>query len=136
MIGLVAVHLHHTTQLIQVQGSMIMPDLTSSAVWFVKHCMEDRFTNMSRVHHFSIQAYHNALLALSKPYAPSPALPKSSSHPCCDDCKKMFQGNSKPVPCFLCSATVHATCFKTQICFLSRQTPQMLKILMLNAHKL
>ena len=46
--GVISVHLHHTTQLIQVQGSLIMPDSSTAAVWFVKYAMESRFKSLSK----------------------------------------------------------------------------------------
>ena len=122
--GLIAVHLYHTSQLIQVQGSMVMPDMNSAAVWFVKHALEERFRALSKSQHYSIKEFHAALHALSQSTIPSPSpfsntlssSLKISDQTSCDDCKKTFSTNSKPVPCLICDATVHSSCFRSHNC--------------------
>ena len=86
--------------------------LLTAAVWFVKYGLEQRFTKLSKTHHYSIHAYHDALHTLASQSSQS----NTPCQPCCDDCLKVFSGNSKPVPCIVCDATVRSSCFRSHKC--------------------
>ena len=47
--GGVAVHLHHSTRTIQVQGSHKMPDNSKAALWFVKNVIVKKFKEKAKV---------------------------------------------------------------------------------------
>ena len=51
--SMVTLHFHHTTCNLQVQGSRIMPDFNTSAVWFVKNALYERLTYMSKTNQSS-----------------------------------------------------------------------------------
>ena len=68
--SLVSVHLHHSKQKVQVQGSAKMPDQNTSAIWFVLNGMYDRFLLMSKNNQHHITAFNDALLTISSPAQP------------------------------------------------------------------
>ena len=47
-LGGVAVHLHHSTRTIQIQGSQIMPDSTRAALWFLNNVTIVRFKDIAK----------------------------------------------------------------------------------------
>ena len=102
--GVVTIHLHHTKQKIQVQGSTLMPDQNSAAVWFVLNGMYERFLKMSKNNQHHIQAYNRALLTLSKDQQP-----ETTNKDICGHYKKTYTARSKPAPCLtvtICKCTV------------------------------
>ena len=48
ILGGVAVHLHHSTRTIQIQGSQIMPDSARAALWFLNNFVTDRFKELAK----------------------------------------------------------------------------------------
>ena len=59
----VTIHLHHTTRMVQVQGSSILSDGSVAAVWFVKNLLLGLFIKLGRVKGHDISAFNNAVLA-------------------------------------------------------------------------
>ena len=57
-IGVVRVHLRHSTRLVQVQGSAKMPDKTTAAVWFTEQVLSDKFKQLARARSFKITEFN------------------------------------------------------------------------------
>ena len=111
-LGGVTIHLHHSTRTIQVQGSHIMPDSTRSALWFVHNVILIRFKEQSKAKGFAIKNCNEAVLKISKS---RPAEPKTvpNSTNACYFCKSVFNTQSKPSRCALCTNFFHKTsCLK------------------------
>ena len=53
-IGTAAVHLHHSTRTLQIQGSHIMPDSSKAAVWFYNNFISIRFKELAKAKKFDI----------------------------------------------------------------------------------
>ena len=107
MLGTVQVHLHHTTRLVQVQGSAIMHDKTTSAVWFADHVITDRFKQLAKTKQFDITSFNTKMLEMSR--AQHEAV-KSGKY--CSHCGKIFLGQSKPSQCTSCNSYIHRGCIR------------------------
>ena len=108
-LGGVAVHLHHSTRTIQIQGSQIMPDSTRAALWFLKNVTIVRFKDIAKTKKFAIKTFNDAAAKISKKRAPnSPNLQPNS----CQSCNNIFNTQSKPSQCIFCNKFFQKRCIK------------------------
>ena len=105
--GGVAVHLHHSTRTIQVQGSHEMPDKSKAALWFVKNVIVKKFEEQAKVKKFAIKKFNDTV---QRTFTNHEAVPKSSN--ACSECSLLFNTRSKPSMCSSCSVYFHKTCLK------------------------
>ena len=117
-LGTLTIHLHHTTRLIQIQGSFMMPDSTMAPIWFAENLLLPMFKERGAASTPHIQSINNAILSL-KPtqLQPNPKpLPDNPSKKC-GGCLKNFSGNACPMPCTACAKFFHKTsCWKSHHC--------------------
>ena len=85
--GAITVHLHHTTRLVQVQGSAVMYDGQVAAVWFVKNLLLGLFTRLSKDKGHDISAFNDAVLQNKF----NTTNDKSISDSKCDLCNKIMK---------------------------------------------
>ena len=111
-IGGVAVHLHHSTRTIQVQGSCIMPDSSSAVVWFINSVTIKRFRELAKTKKFDIKNFNESVKKL--PQNPAPGVFTSDNS--CQACYSIFNTQSKPSRCNFCSKFFHkSSCLKDHI---------------------
>ena len=116
-LGGVAIHLHHTVQKVQVQGSAILPDNTCAPIWFVNNVIKDRFSRLSRTMSFDISSFNSAVQEMT-----SKSL---NALNICSGCKIQFSGRSVPEFCHQCSHYFHKfKCFpsKSHHCYMKKRT--------------
>ena len=103
-IGKVTIHLHHTKRLVQMQGSVTMPDGCKAPVWFLNTFVRDKFANLAKSRKYDISAFNrliNQMVTLHK---------KSSNVSSnCAQCMRQFSANSRPTLCSSCMQMYHKT---------------------------
>ena len=117
-IGGVTVHLHHSTRTIQVQGSHIMPDSTRAALWFVNNTILVRFKEQSKAKNYAVKACNDSILKSTRNKHVEPRSNFNSGN-ACFACNSIFNTQSKPSRCEVCSKYFHKTsCLKehTKVC--------------------
>ena len=107
--GGVAVHLHHSTRNIQVQGSHQMPDRSKAALWFVDNVVVKRFKEQAKIKKFAIKNFNDSVQRTS---SGSGIVPNTSNSNACKDCNILFNSRSKPSICSYCSQYLHKSCLK------------------------
>ena len=123
------VTLHNGTRVIQVQGSLIMPDGEPSASWFVTNILSPQLTSLAGKKNADITSYHSALSSMhsSKPtkIARRPSATAKSRK--CDACPKTLHNNI-PFPCSAgkCNLVLHKKCAPTNMhtCPTQQSLPQ------------
>ena len=114
-LGGVAVHLHHSTRTIQVQGSHYMPDASRAALWFVNNVILVRFKDQAKAKNFAIQ---NCNETFRKDAQTVNNHTKTSTEPnnSCHSCNLVFNTKSKPSLCEKCAKYFHKTnCLKDHV---------------------
>ena len=111
-LGTAAVHLHHSTRTLQIQGSQIMPDSSKAAVWFYNTFISTRFKELAKAKKFDISNVNSSILKLSrKPIHDSQHDPAPINS--CQECKAPFISKAKPSRCNQCGKYFHKrTCLK------------------------
>ena len=109
--GSVAVHLHHSTRTIQVQGSAIMPDSTKAAFWFVSKIILKRFQDLAKAKQYAIKNF-NSLVRDFKPTSNYQHTKDSSSNishslNSCQHCLSRFAASARPSVCPHCGKYFH-----------------------------
>ena len=108
----VAVHLHHSTRTIQVQGSHIMPDASRAALWFVNNVILVRFRDQAKAKKFAIKTCNNAFKRDTITGNIADKINNKSNNTC-HSCKSIFNTKSKPSRCENCAKYFHKTsCLK------------------------
>ena len=107
--GGVAVHLHHSTRNIQVQGSHKMPDHSKAALWFVNNVVVKKFKEQAKTKKFAIKNFNDSLQRVS---ASTGIVPNTSNSNACRECNIIFNSRSKPSFCSDCSEYFHKSCLK------------------------
>ena len=77
----ITIHVYNSTQALLVQGTRIMPDSTTAAVWFTKNMLYDHFASKAALHQDEISAFHDALLHLGSNSSVSSAVKKKNQMP-------------------------------------------------------
>ena len=107
--GGVAVHLHHSTRTIQIQGSCIMPDSSRAALWFLNNVTINRFKEIAKAKKFEINNFNEAAKSCT---GPKPTLRNGS----CQSCGNVLIGKAKPSQCVSCQKYFHkSTCLKDHV---------------------
>ena len=117
-LGTLSIHLHHSTRLIQIQGSFMMPDSTMAPIWFAENLLLPMFKERGASSSSHIQSINNAILSLQTTRGQSEqgSLPGNPMKEC-GGCLKNFTGNACPMPCTSCAKFFHKTsCWKTHRC--------------------
>ena len=107
--GGAAVHLHHSTRNIQVQGSHQMPDQSKAALWFVNNVVVKKFREQAKAKKFAIKNFNDSIQRTSSDPGIAPNTFKSNA---CTDCNILFNSRSKPSICSYCSQYLHKSCLK------------------------
>ena len=107
--GGVAVHLHHSSRTIQIQGSHVMPDSTRSPVWFLQNVTLKRFKDIAKSKQFAIKNFNDAARAL---HTTASAKSPSTNSNNCQSCHLIFNTQSKPSQCQFCPKFFHKGCLK------------------------
>ena len=102
-IGKVTVHLHHTTRLLQLQGSSVMPDGNTAPVWFLNTFVKERFTRIAKDKHYDINALNEAIRKVI-----ANEVNEDTSN-ICSLCTRLFTTKAKPTKCVTCSRYFHRT---------------------------
>ena len=128
ILGSLSIHLHHTTRLVQIQGSFKMPDSTLGPVWFAEHVVLPMFKERGKSSSQHIQSINNAILSLKTGGSGSSnaqMLPDISSDKRCGGCLNLFTKRTTPIPCTGCAKFFHKrNCWKSHTsCPLSPLTP-------------
>ena len=106
----VTIHAHNSTRLVQVQGSITMPDRTTSALWFVKNVLNGKFCSLAKAKSFNIAHFNNAVTSMTGPAG-------NQENKKCGLCDVLFDSRSKPVYCPQCVKWFHKTsCHKGHRC--------------------
>ena len=119
-IGGVTIHLHHTTRLVQVQGSAILPDQSYAPVWFVENFIKERFSHLSTTKSQEVASFNNAVQVMVTKF-----LKRVDTQNKCSGCNLQFGGRSVPEFCKDCSNYYHKfKCFpsKTHPCFMKKRS--------------
>ena len=107
-IGGVAVHLHHSTRLIQVQGKSVLPDKSHAPVWFVEQYLKSKFSTLAATKSTEISSMNQTVQDM---LGSSLQVPSKAS---CAGCRVPFNGRSAPEFCSSCSKYFHRSkCFPT-----------------------
>ena len=113
IIGSLTIHLHHTSRLIQIQGSCVMPDSTPATIWFTENVLLPIFKQRGNASATQIQEINNAIIALTKDNN-TMCTPASKR---CGGCSRAFSTRNTPIPCPTCAMFFHkTTCWKTHRC--------------------
>ena len=84
----ISVHLHHSTRLIQIQGSSFMPDRSRAPVWFTNNILKNILKNLARDKSIDIKCFNDAL----KQMAPKKNVTETQQPVFkCARCEKTFQ---------------------------------------------
>ena len=118
----VTISLHHTTQLVQIQGGSKMSDGTKAASFVLNHVIADLFNSRSSTHKSEIDSFNAALLEEAKKRNEdrhTQTIGSATSSMFCSVCSRdMSKNNSKIVPCpkIGCFAKMHTSCFRKHTC--------------------
>ena len=118
--GQVTVHLHHTTRLVQVQGSALLPNGTRAPVWFVERVLRDKFVAQSKDQNYVITKFNKSVGDIL-----SKSTHKVGAKPSCDGCQTSYSGRSAPVRCAECNLSYHKSkCYQSpnHPCYVKRRT--------------
>ena len=107
-LGSVRIHLHHTARKIQLQGGAIMPNLSTSPVWFVDNVLRGHFERLSREKAGDISSLNQAII---KTIEINPTTSSGEVSGKCQGCNLKFTGRSAPELCPQCSCYYHKKCF-------------------------
>ena len=111
-LGGVAVHLHHSSRTIQIQGSSMMPDSTRAAVWFLNNLVLSRFKDIAKTKKFVIKSFNEAARSSSVTVAKNTSTGSNSCH----SCNVIFSLKAKPSKCMSCLKFFHKlTCLKEHV---------------------
>ena len=100
-VGGVVVHLHHSTGLIQVQGTAIMPNSNKAPVWF-SNFMLSRFKILAKAKKYQIKNSNESFRLSGNPPAE-----KNQSINGCNHCNSSFSTQSRPSMCATCKHFYH-----------------------------
>ena len=103
-IGKVTIHLHHTTRLLQLQGSAIMPDGNKAPVWFLNTFVKERFARIAKDKHYDITAMNDAIRKIVN----KEVITEVTCN-ICSLCTRRFTTKAKPTKCPTCSQYFHRT---------------------------
>ena len=107
-VGGVAVHLHHSTRMIQVQGSSVLPDMSHAPVWFVENYIKPKLSLLSASKATDVSSFNQKVQQMVASSL------KSAKEAICGGCKAPFNGRSVPELCKSCSKYYHKfKCFST-----------------------
>ena len=118
--GQVTVHLHHTTRLVQVQGSALLPNGTRAPVWFVERALREKFDAQSKTQSYDISNFNKSVGEIL-----TKSVHKVGAKPSCDGCKSSYSGRSAPVRCAECNLSYYKyKCYQSpnHPCFVRRRT--------------
>ena len=108
-VGGVAVHLHHTTRLVQVQGSSILPDKSHVPIWFVENYFKQKISLLANSKGTEVSSFNQAVKNMAQNY-----LKSTESQSRCAGCHAQFNGRSVPEFCQTCSQFYHKQkCYPT-----------------------
>ena len=127
-LGSLSIHLHHTTRLVQIQGSFKMPDSTQGPVWFAEHVVLPMFKERGKSSFQHIQGINKAILSLKSGASldsTAQIQPDISSNKRCGGCLNLFTKRTSPIPCTGCAKYFHKrNCWKSHTdCPVSSLTP-------------
>ena len=106
----VTVHVHNSTRLVQVQGGSVMPDKSTSALWFVKNVLSGKFYTLAKAKSLNIARFNDAVTDMAR----SVEKPDDRN---CGLCELLFDSRSKPVYCVRCVKWFHKTnCYRGHRC--------------------
>ena len=100
--GGVAVHLHHTTRLIQVQGGSVLPDKSHAPVWFVHHYLKSRLSRLSAEKAQEVSLFNQQVQNMVSAY-----VNLSQNDKKCAGCEIPFNKRSVPELCQTCCKYYH-----------------------------
>ena len=100
--GSVTMHLHHTTRLVQVQGSSILPDKSRAPIWFVQNIMKHILSPLAATKSDEVTLFNN----LVKTMLNNPAGQNFPSNTC-GSCNLNFNDESALEYCQLCMKYYH-----------------------------
>ena len=110
-IGGVAVHLHHSNRVIQIQGSAVMPDKSRAALWFLNFVLL-QFRELARSKNIKIKntnaTFRNTSANL-EPNTNNIQTETSNTNTFCMECNRSFNTQSKPSRCTFCDKFFHRT---------------------------
>ena len=98
-VGTAVLHLHHTQQLVQVQGS--------ASRWFVDNFLKQTFLTEARNQRLFIADLNNVFDAAGRNHAKRAELDDEPKH--CNHCNSKFRKTSKPSVCGNCAKYFHNT---------------------------
>ena len=120
----VAVHLHHSTRTIQIQGSRNMPDSSKAAIWFHTNVVLIKFKDLARVKQFAVNNTNEAIHQMAKQHSSSSPNISPSTTNACQACSSIFKYKAAPSRCDKCGKVFHKKCFKehTKRCTMTPQS--------------
>ena len=102
-------HTHHSTRLIQVQGSALLPDSSHAPIWFVEHFMQHVLSPMAKRKSEEVALFNSKVRSMLKDYAHD-----KEANIVCGVCKEKFIKRSVPEYCTLCRMHIHKfKCFNS-----------------------
>ena len=101
-IGGVTMHLHHSTRLVQVQGSAILPDNSHSPVWFVDNFLRHRILPLASSMAHEVHSFNKLVREMVDKH-----LNDNVKKNLCAGCNEPFNRNSSPVLCSFCDKLFH-----------------------------
>ena len=111
----VTIHTHNSKRCVQVQGGSTMPDRSTSALWFVKNVLYERFKDLAKARSFSIAGFNQAITSAG--YNPGKHSKK------CGFCDRNLDARSFPLNCSSCDKWFHKTnCHKAHRCMSTSNT--------------
>jgi hypothetical protein len=119
-LGGVAVHLHHSTRTIQLQGSSVMPDSSRAALWFLNNVSLKKFKDIAKSKKFEIKNFNKA--ARNVLQTATTAFPDANTNTC-HACTLIFNTKSKPSQCNSCSKFFHKMCIRDHGKFCRKHPP-------------
>ena len=108
----VAVHLHHSTRTIQIQGSRSMPDSSKAALWFHTNVVLRKFSDLARVKQYAVKNTNEAIHQMSRHPSSSSSNTTSTGTNTCNACNSIFRYKAAPSRCDNCGKVFHKKCFK------------------------
>ena len=117
-VGGVAVHLHHTTRLVQVQGSSILPDKSHVPIWFVENYFKQKISLLANMKGKEVSAFNQAVKDMAQNYL-------KTTQPLCAGCNAQFNGRSVPEFCQTCSQFYHKQkCYpsSSHLCYIKQRS--------------
>ena len=102
-------HLHHTSRLLQLQGSSLVHGRSRAPVWFVNNVIHNTFNYLAEEKKVDISNFNKKVRDILG------SKPKSKESLKCYACNRPLDRRTAPEYCSICNQSYHKKCVDTDL---------------------